>query len=165
MVGPLNAQLVLLLLWLYLWFGFFSLDFLLSLIKLVKFIEDPGVHVEGKAKHGNYSLVWSWSVPKGVTFCIPSHGGRARSPLSTMPCKWLVVTFNFQEVFRCSLAHLHLVDGAPVLGVLDLGVGRVDDLVVVVKQLLADWALGVEVLRIRKILIFQLQLCAQMKIC
>ena len=52
-----------------------------------------------------------------------------------------------------SLTHLHLVDGAPVLGVLDLGVGRVDDLVVVVKQLLADWALGVEVLRIRKILI------------
>ena len=82
-----------------------------------------------------------------------------------MPCKWLVVTFNFQGFFRCSLAHLHLVDGAPVLGVLDLGVGRVDDLVVVVKQLLADWALGVEVLRIRKILIIQLQLCAQMKIC
>ena len=61
--------------------------------------EDPGVHVEGKAKHGNYSLVWSWSVPKGVTFCIPSHGGKARSPLSTMPCKWLVVTFNFQDNF------------------------------------------------------------------
>ena len=139
------------------------MDFLLSLIKLVKFIEDPGVHVEGKAKHGNYSLVWSWSVPKGVTFCIPSHGGRARSPLSTMPCKWLVDTFNLQGAF--SLAHLHLVDGAPVLGVLDLGVGRVDDLVVVVKQLLADRALGVEVLRIRKILIIQLQLCAQIKIC
>ena len=62
------------------------------------------------------------------------------------------------------MAHLHLVDGAPVLGVLDLGVGRVDDLVVVVKQLLADWALGVEVLKIRKILIIQLQLCAQMNI-
>ena len=124
-----------------------------------------GQLTKGKAKHVNYSLVWSWSVPKGVTFCIPSHGGKARSPLSTMPCKWLVVTFNFQGVFRCSLAHLHLVDGAPVLGVLNLGVGRVDDLVVVVKQLLADWALGVEVLRIRKILIIQLQLCAQMKIC
>ena len=79
-----------------------------------------------------------------------------------MPCKWLVVTFNFQGVFD---AHLHLVDGAPVLGVLDLGVGRVDDLVVVVKQLLADWALGVEVLETRKILIIQLQLCAQMKMC
>ena len=118
----------------------------MSLIKLVKFIEDPGVHVEGKAKHGNYSLVWSWSVPKGVTFCIPSHGGKARSPLSTMPCKWLVVTFNFQGFFQCSLAHLHLVDGAPVLGVLDLGVGSVDNLVVVVKQLLADRALGMEVL-------------------
>ena len=64
-----------------------------------------------------------------------------------------------------SLTHLHHVDGAPVLGVLDLGVGRVNDLVVVVKQLLADWALGVEVLRIRKILIIQLQLCAQMKMC
>ena len=63
------------------------------------------------------------------------------------------------------MAHLHLVDGAPVLGVLDLGVGRVDDLVVVVKQLLADWALGVEVLNTRKVLIIQLQLCAKMKIC
>ena len=73
--------------------------------------------------------------------------------------------FQLSRGFRCSLAHLHLVDGAPVLGVLDLGVGRVDDLVVVVKQLLADRALGVEVLKIRKILIIQLQLCAQMKIC
>ena len=64
-----------------------------------------------------------------------------------------------------SLTHLHLVDGAPVLGVLDLGVGRVDDLVVVVKQLLADRALGMEVLEMRKILFIQLQLCAQMEIC
>lgn len=35
----------------------------------------------------NYSLVWSWAVPKGVTFSIPSQGGRARSPFSTIPWK------------------------------------------------------------------------------
>ena len=46
----------------------------------------------------------------------------------------------FQLSRGFSSAHLHLVDGAPVLGVLDLGVGSVDDLVVVVKQLLADRA-------------------------
>merc|ERR1719205_18436 len=47
-----------------------------------------------------------------------------------------------------SLQHhaLHLVDGAPVLGVLGLGIARVDDLLVVVEQLLADRTLGVQVL-------------------
>ena len=43
---------------------------------------------------------------------------------------------------------LHLVDRAPVLGVLGLGVARVDDLLVVVEQLLADRTLGVQVLNI-----------------
>ena len=43
---------------------------------------------------------------------------------------------------------LHLVDSAPVLGVLGLGVARVDDLLVVVEQLLADWTLGVQVLNV-----------------
>ena len=55
--------------------------------------------------------------------------------------------FHLSRFFRCSLAHLHLVDGAPVLGVLGLGVGGVDDLLVVVEQLLADRTLGVQVLR------------------
>lgn len=32
-----------------------------------------------------YSLVWSCSVPKGVTFSMPSHEGRARSPFSVTP--------------------------------------------------------------------------------
>ena len=43
---------------------------------------------------------------------------------------------------------LHFVDSAPVLGVLGLGVARVDDLLVVVEQLLADWTLGVQVLNV-----------------
>ena len=90
---------------------------------------------------------------------------RGQSALSLEHHALQVVGCYFQLSRGFSLSHLHLVDGAPVLGVLDLGVGRVDDLVVVVKQLLADRALGVEVLRIRKILIIQLQLCAQMKIC
>ena len=42
--------------------------------------------------------------------------------------------------------HLHLVDSAPILGVLGLGVARVDDLLVVVQKLLADRTLGVQVL-------------------
>ena len=41
---------------------------------------------------------------------------------------------------------LHFVDSAPVLGVLGLGVARVDDLLVVVEKLLADRTLGVQVL-------------------
>ena len=42
--------------------------------------------------------------------------------------------------------HLHLVDSAPILGVLGLGVACVDDLLVVVQKLLADRTFGVQVL-------------------
>ena len=49
------------------------------------------------AKSGaNYSLVWSWAVPKGVTFSIPSQGGRARSPFSTIPWKQMGEKVNIQ---------------------------------------------------------------------
>ena len=100
------------------------------------------VHLGWKAKQ-IYSLVWSWAVPKGVTFSIPSQGGRARSPFNTMPWK----IFHVKKLrYFFSDCHLHLVDSAPVLGVLGLRVAGVDDLLVVVEKLLADRTLGVQVL-------------------
>ena len=120
-----------------------------------------------RAKQSMETIPWSGpgQFRRESPSAFPATGAERALPWAPCPASGWLLLSTFKGFFRCSLAHLHLVDSAPVLGVLDLGVGRVDDLVVVVKQLLADWALGVEVLRIRKILIIQLQLCAQMEIC
>ena len=120
-----------------------------------------------RAKQSMETIPWSGpgQFRRESPSAFPAMGAERALPWAPCPASGWLLLSTFKGFFRCSLAHLHLVDGAPVLGVLDLGVGRVDDLVVVVKQLLADRALGVEVLRIRKILIIQLQLCAQINIC
>ena len=61
-----------------------------------------------------------------------------------MPWKICVYVKKLRYFF--SDCHLHFVDGAPVLGVLGLSIAGVDDLLVVVEKLLADRALGVQVL-------------------
>ena len=71
----------------FLWFLNFCLDFSLCLIFGIFLFVGKSRCILGRIKsEANYSLVWSWAVPKGVTFCMPSQGGRARSPFSTIPC-------------------------------------------------------------------------------
>ena len=85
-----------------LWFQNFSLDFSLCLIfGLVFLFVGKSRCILGRIKsEANYSLVWSWAVPKGVTFCMPSQGGRARSPFSTIPC---IFGRKFQWVWKWML--------------------------------------------------------------
>ena len=75
----------------------------------------------------------------------PSQAKGAGHVRPSTPCPEKYVNVKMLKCFF-SDCHLHLVDSAPVLGVLGLGVARVDDLLVVVQKLLADRTFGVQVL-------------------